>query len=148
MAWSLTEETLLVRTRVAAILAQMTFVPAPVAVVVLTLRRDHNFDLGIGVLTTSGGMETCVAPLAPQRFELWRSDLPGTSHEKSVRSSSARFLLLWTVCCPMVIATTEVALPAIIVVVIVAAIVVIAAIVIAAVVAISVSFSIAIGFLQ
>ena len=65
MAWSLTEETLLIGIRVAAILAHMAFVPAPFAVVVLALGHNHDFDLRTGVLAASGGMEGCVAPFAP-----------------------------------------------------------------------------------
>ena len=113
MAWSLTEETFLVWIRVAAIFALMTFVPAPVAVVYLALWHDHYSDLSISVLTASGRMETCIAPLAPQGFELWWSNLPRSSHEKSARTFSARLLLLLTVRWPMVIATTEAAMPTI-----------------------------------
>jgi hypothetical protein len=70
MTWSLTEETLLVRIRVAAILTQVTFVPAPIAATILALWHNHHLDLRIRVLTASGGMETRTAPLTPQRFEL------------------------------------------------------------------------------
>jgi hypothetical protein len=133
MTWSLTEETLLVRIRVATILTQMTFVSAPVAAIILALWHNHHLDLRIGVLAASGGMQTCVAPLAPQRFELWWSDLPGSSHEESTGPSGARLLLVCAVDRPMVIVATEDALPVVIVVVIavlVGAIVVISVIVV------------------
>jgi hypothetical protein len=117
MTCSLTEETLLVRIRIAAILTHMTFVSAPVAAIVLAFWHNHHLDLRIGVLAASSGMETCVAPLAPQRFELWWSDLPGSSHEESTRPSDARLLLLRAVGRPVVIVTTEGTLPVAIVVV-------------------------------
>ena len=93
MAWSLTEETLLIGIRVAAILAHMAFVPAPFAVVVLALGHNHDFDLRTGVLAASGGMEGCVAPLAPQGLKLWRRHLPGSSHDIPTGARGARLLL-------------------------------------------------------
>jgi hypothetical protein len=115
MTWSLTEEALLVRIRVAAILTQMTFVPTPIAVMILALWHNHYFDLRIGVLAASSGMEACIAPLAPYCFKLWWGDLPGSSHDKSAGSSSGRSLRTLAVRCPMVLATTIIAMPALII---------------------------------
>lgn len=117
MAWSLTEETLLVRIRIAAILAYMAFVPASLAVVVFTLWHNHDLDLLVGIMTGRGGMVGRVAPFAPQGLELWRRNLPGSSHDISAGTRGARLLLLWTIRRPMVFATTEVAMSAIVLIV-------------------------------
>lgn len=128
MAWSLTEETLLIRIRVAAILFHMAFIPAPFAVVVLALWHNHDLDLRTGVLTGRGGMKGCVAPFAPQGLELWWRDLPGSSHDISARTSGAR-LFLWTIRRPMIFATAEVALPVPIVAIVLGALLLIIALI-------------------
>jgi hypothetical protein len=145
MTWSLTEETLLIRIRVATILTRMTFVSTPFATIILALWHNHHLDLRIGVLAASGGMQTCVAPLAPQRFELWWSDLPGSSHEESTRRSGARLLLLCAVDRPVAIVATEGTLPVAIVVVVIVVIVVIAIIVLIAIIVV-IAIIVLVGF--
>lgn len=107
MAWPLTEQTLLVRIRVAAVVFYMAFVSASFAVVGLALWHNHDLDLRTGIMTGRGGMGNCVAPLAPQGLELRRRNLPGSSHDITARTR----LFLWTIRRPMVFATAEVTLP-------------------------------------